>query len=111
MFGIGFSEIVIIALVVIVFVRPDDLPAFIRKAGKFYGQAKKTYGEIVSFKDEFMREMDVAAALKESETPKPQAENKKSEEKAAGEAMQPPRPDAAPASDESPDEALLKVQE
>jgi Tat protein translocase TatB subunit len=102
MFGIGFSEILIIALVVIVFVRPDDLPAFIRKLGRLYGQAKRAYSEIVTFKDEFMREMDVAAALKEAE---------KKPEKTKGETIQSPPQIEAPPAKEGGDEAPPSVQE
>ncbi|HEY9053271.1 MAG TPA: hypothetical protein VIO60_00490 [Rectinemataceae bacterium] len=69
MFGIGFSELAIIALVLVVFIRPDDLPAFFRKMGKIYGQLKRAYGEITAVKDQFLREMDVAAALKEADKP------------------------------------------
>ena len=102
MFGIGFSEIVIIALVVIVFVRPADLPAFVRKLGRLYGQAKRAYNEIISVKDEFIREMDIVAALKESEKPA---------EKAAEEAVQPPPQPASPPSEEGAGEEPVKTLE
>ena len=100
MFGIGFSEIVIIALVVIVFVRPSDLPAFVRKLGRLYGQAKRAYAEIVSVKDEFIREMDIAAALKEAEKPP-----EKQAEKTAGEAVQPPPQTSSLPPENDPEEA------
>ncbi len=67
MFGIGFSELAIIALILVVFIRPDDLPAFFRKMGKIYGQVKRAYAEITNVKDQFLREMDVAAAVKEAD--------------------------------------------
>jgi Sec-independent protein translocase protein TatA len=69
MFGIGFSELALIVLVVIVFIRPDDLPAFFRKAGRAYAELKKAYDEIAAVKDDFLREMDVAAAVQEAERP------------------------------------------
>jgi sec-independent protein translocase protein TatB len=102
MFGIGFSEIVIIVLVVIVFVRPADLPAFMRKLGKLYGEAKRAYNEIISFKNEFMREMDVAAALKEAE---------RRPEKTAGETLQPPPQIEAPITEKDKDEEQPAAQE
>ncbi len=71
MFGIGISEMAIIALVVMVLVRPEDLPAFFRKLGKFYGKVKSAYQEVVSVKDQFIREMDIAAAVQEAESQKP----------------------------------------
>ena len=60
MFGIGFSEIVLIFLVIIIFVRPDDLPSFLRNAGRFYGKAKKLYNEIIQVKDRIIKEIDEA---------------------------------------------------
>jgi hypothetical protein len=38
--------------------------------GKIYGQIRRGYKEVVSVKDDFIREMDVHAAMKESEAPK-----------------------------------------
>jgi Sec-independent protein translocase protein TatA len=92
MFGIGFSEFLLIGLVIILFVRPDDLPAFFRKAGKVYGKARAAYREVMSVKDDFLREMDVAAALKESDT-----EPGKTQEQAKKE----PDAESAPARDSS----------
>ena len=106
MFGIGFSEIVIIMLVVIVFVRPTDLPAFTRKLGRLYGLAKRTYNEIVSVKDSFIREMDIVAALKEAEKP-----TEKSAENVAEKASQPPLQPGLHPSDEGAGEEPVNVQE
>ena len=87
MFGVGFSEFLLIGLVVILFVRPDDLPAFFRKAGKIYGKARAAYREVMSVKDDFLREMDVSAALEESEK---KAEKKAEPEKEKPEAVSAP---------------------
>ena len=38
MFGLGFWEIVAIIVVVVVVVRPRDLPSFVRKLGRIYGR-------------------------------------------------------------------------
>jgi Sec-independent protein translocase protein TatA len=62
MFGIGFSEIIILLLVIIIFVRPGDLPQFLRRAGRLYGKAKRAYTELVAVKDRIMQEIDEAAA-------------------------------------------------
>ena len=106
MFGIGFSEIVIIALVVIVFVRPADLPAFVGKLGRLYGQAKRAYNEILSVKDEFIREMDIVAALKESEKPAVKPDGN-----AGSEAVQPPSVPSPSAPETGIAEASVKTEE
>ena len=63
MFGIGFSEIILIALVAIIFIRPDDMPAALRKAGRAYGKIKKTINEFTEFKNAFMKQVEEAAQL------------------------------------------------
>ena len=35
--SIGITEMVIILVVILVFIRPEDLPKFLRTIGKFYG--------------------------------------------------------------------------
>jgi Sec-independent protein translocase protein TatA len=49
MFGIGFGELIVILLAVIVFINPKDLPAFVRKVGR-------AWGELRSLKDKFKGE-------------------------------------------------------
>jgi sec-independent protein translocase protein TatB len=46
MFGIGFFEIVLIAVVAIVFVGPDRLPELLHKAGRWYVQARRMTNEV-----------------------------------------------------------------
>ncbi|MDR1430052.1 MAG: hypothetical protein LBI85_07150 [Spirochaetaceae bacterium] len=65
MFGIGFSELVLIGLILIIFVKPEDLPKFFRTLGKLYGQLKKAYDDVVSVKDKILKEIDDAATLEE----------------------------------------------
>ena len=60
MFGIGFGEILIVLIVIIIFVRPDDLPKFLYSAGRFYGKVKKMYKEIMEVKDSIIDEVDKA---------------------------------------------------
>ncbi len=64
--GIGFSELIVIALVLIIFIRPDDLPAFFRKLGKLYAELKKAYDELTEVKDAFIKEVESAAAPPET---------------------------------------------
>jgi len=70
MFGIGFSELIIIALVIIIVIRPSDMPAFFRKLGHLYAQAKKVFKDVAAVKDDFMREMDITAAIQDADKPK-----------------------------------------
>ncbi len=70
MMGIGFSELVVIVLVVLVFIKPEDLPAFFRKLGKIYAELKKGYDELTAVKDDFIREVEAAARIEE-EAPAP----------------------------------------
>ncbi|GHU64754.1 hypothetical protein FACS189447_02290 [Spirochaetia bacterium] len=74
MFGIGFSEIIVVLLLIIVFVRPDDLPKFLRTLGRLYGKAKRAYNELVSVKNRFIKEIDEAATLPEPAAPEPPPE-------------------------------------
>jgi sec-independent protein translocase protein TatB len=66
MFGIGFSELVLIGLILILFIKPEDLPKFFRSLGKIYGQMKKAYNDVVSVKDKILKEIDEAATLEEN---------------------------------------------
>ncbi|MCL2833811.1 MAG: hypothetical protein FWD78_11630 [Treponema sp.] len=68
MFGVGFSEIIVIIIVMMIFIKPDDVPKFIRKAGKMYGKAKKLYNELMMVKDKILKEIDEVATL-EDKTP------------------------------------------
>ena len=66
MFGIGFGEIVVIFVILIIFIRPDDLPKFLRTAGKLYGKVKKMYNEIMKVKDKIIEEIDETATMDEA---------------------------------------------
>ena len=53
MFGLGFTEILVILVVAFIFLRPKDIPRLFSKLGKIYGQfnrqlsaAKKIMAEI-----------------------------------------------------------------
>ena len=70
MFGISTAEIFLILLVIIVFIKPDDLPKFLRTLGKFYAKARKMYREIIGVKDRVMKEMDALADLEDSSAKK-----------------------------------------
>ncbi len=54
MFGIGISEIIIIAVVILIFVKPEDIPVFFRKTGRLFGELKRTYDKMNKAKDDFV---------------------------------------------------------
>lgn len=45
MFGLGFFEILMILVGILIFVRPQDLPIFVYRVGKVYGQIKESYNK------------------------------------------------------------------
>jgi Sec-independent protein translocase protein TatA len=66
MLGIGLPELIVIALVMVVFIRPEDLPAFFRSLGRLYAKAKKAYDEVSAIKDDFVRRVKAAASEEDS---------------------------------------------
>lgn len=45
MFGLGFFEILMILVGILIFVHPQDLPTFVYRIGKVYGQIKESYNK------------------------------------------------------------------
>lgn len=89
MFGIGFNELLVIFVVVLIFIRPQDLPKIFRALGKWYAKLKALYQELVAMKDTMVKE--VKDAVEFDVTPK-------TEEKPSA-----PGPDAAEAPVEKKD--------
>ena len=56
MFGLGLFEIIIIAVAILLFVRPEDLPKFMYRLGKFYGRLQALYND---FKNQVQRVIEV----------------------------------------------------
>ena len=56
MFGMGFTEILIIAVIAILFLGPDKLPSAMVEVAKFFQNAKNTIGNV---KDTIEEEMQV----------------------------------------------------
>jgi Sec-independent protein translocase protein TatA len=71
MFGIGISEIILIGFIIIVFIKPEDLPKFLRSAGRLYGKLKKTYNELMMVKDRIIKEINETASLEDKTTASP----------------------------------------
>jgi sec-independent protein translocase protein TatB len=59
MFGIGFTEILLIAIVAILFLGPDKLPEAMVQIAKFFKSVKKTVNEAKSSLEEEMRIADL----------------------------------------------------
>ncbi len=63
MFGMGFVEILIIAVIAILFLGPDKLPSAMVEIAKFFRNVKKTVGTV---KDSLEQEMNVADLKEEA---------------------------------------------
>ncbi|MBU0720691.1 Sec-independent protein translocase protein TatB [bacterium] len=63
MFGLGFTEILIIIVIAILFLGPDKLPSAMVEVAKFFRNAKKTIGTV---KDSLEQEMNVADIKEEA---------------------------------------------
>ena len=63
MFGMGFSEILIIVILAILFLGPDKLPTAMVDIAKFFRSMKKTIGTL---KDSIEEEMNVSEIKKEA---------------------------------------------
>ncbi|SFV69332.1 Twin-arginine translocation protein TatB [hydrothermal vent metagenome] len=63
MFGMGFTEILIIAVIAILFLGPDKLPSAMVDIAKFFRTAKNAIGSV---KDTLEEEMNVSDIKKEA---------------------------------------------
>ena len=63
MFGMGFTEILIIAVIAILFLGPDKLPSAMVEIAKFFRNAKRTIGDV---KDTLEQEMNVSEIKEEA---------------------------------------------
>lgn len=63
MFGLGFTEIMIIAVIAILFLGPDKLPSAMIDIAKFFRSVKKTVGDV---KDSIEQEMNVSEMKEEA---------------------------------------------
>lgn len=59
MFDIGWTELLVIAVVAILVVGPKDLPNMLRTLGRYAGKLRRTAGEFRDQFDEAMRESDL----------------------------------------------------
>jgi len=63
MFGMGFTEILLIAVIAILFLGPDKLPSAMVDVAKFFRNVKRTVGSV---KDSIEQEMHVADIKEEA---------------------------------------------
>lgn len=59
MFDIGWTELLIIAVVAIIIVGPKDLPGMLRSLGRYAGKMKRTAGEFRSQFDDALRDSEL----------------------------------------------------
>ncbi|MEA2072453.1 MAG: Sec-independent protein translocase protein TatB [Campylobacterota bacterium] len=71
MFGMGFTEILIIAVIAILFLGPDKLPSTMVEIAKFFRNAKNAIGSV---KNTLEEEMDMTEIKKEALAYKAQLE-------------------------------------
>jgi sec-independent protein translocase protein TatB len=67
MFEISWSELLIVAVVTLIFVGPKELPAFMRTIGKYAGVVKRHAMEFRSHFDAAMREAELDEMRREVE--------------------------------------------
>ncbi len=72
MFGMGFTEILIIAVIAILFLGPDKLPSTMVEIAKFFRNAKNTIG---SMKESFEDELNVKSMKDEALAYKKELQN------------------------------------
>ncbi len=63
MFGLGFTEIMVIAIIAILFLGPDKLPSAMVDIAKFFKNAKETIGNV---KDSLEQEINVSEIKEEA---------------------------------------------
>ena len=66
MFDIGWSELVVIAVVALIAIGPKELPGVLRMVGQWMGKARRMAGEFQGQFQEAMREAEMADLKKHS---------------------------------------------
>ncbi len=86
MFGLGWMEIIVIALILLIFVGPKNLPAMLRKAGSLMNEFKTASRDLRNQLEAEAKAMDLespATIVKDAikDMPSPYEEIQKAEEK------------------------------
>ncbi len=67
MFGIGFSELIVIAIVALVLIGPKRLPEVMQQAGKLFVHLRRTANEVKSGFDQVVRDAEDEIRREEAE--------------------------------------------
>lgn len=67
MFEIGWSELLILGVVTLIFVGPKELPALMRTIGRYAGSIKRQANEFKAHFEDAMRQMELDEMRKEME--------------------------------------------
>lgn len=65
---IGFPELILIGIIALIVVGPNDLPKLMRSAGQFVAKARSLAGEFTSAFDQMARETEMSELRQEIET-------------------------------------------
>ncbi len=69
-FGVGYSELFVLALVAVIVIGPKDLPRVLRTFGQFMNKARRMAGEFQTHVDAAMKDSGVADIRKDIEQAK-----------------------------------------
>ena len=75
MFGIGFTELIILTVVALVFVGPERLPNMMRQLGKLFVHTRRMASDVRSTVDEVVRDAEREIRVKEIEDMKQKMKN------------------------------------
>ncbi|MEI2806715.1 MAG: Sec-independent protein translocase protein TatB [Albidovulum sp.] len=64
-FGVGYSELFVIAVVAVIVIGPKDLPRVLRTFGQFMNKARRMAGEFQGHVDAAMKDAGVADVRKD----------------------------------------------
>lgn len=63
MFGIGFSEMITLIIVMLILINPKDFPRLVHRIGKVYGKINRELREMKKVYGEFEKEVNTSMDL------------------------------------------------
>lgn len=109
MFEISWSELLILAVVTLIFVGPKDLPKFLNTMGRYAGMVKRQASEFRAQFDEAMRQAELDALKKEVEDVRTDIQNSVRETPAPTPPAAQPTTTAQPVAVPAPETPPLQV--
>lgn len=113
MFEISWSELLILAVVTLIFVGPKDLPKFLNTMGRYAGMVRRQAAEFRAQFDEAMRQAELDALKKEVDDVRSDIQDavreKPAPQKTAPVQPTPSQPVAAPPPVEAPPQVTLPL--